>query len=81
MFNALDQGQIDIYPEFTGTVLESLVKVPEAMKSADLTKEKTYDEAEELLNKQFDMTLLKPMAYQNTYALAVKEIFCERTST
>ena len=30
LFNALDQGQIDIYPEFTGTVLESLVKVPEA---------------------------------------------------
>ncbi len=75
LFNALDQGQIDIYPEFTGTVLESLVKVPEAMKSADLTKEKTYDEAEELLNKQFDMTLLKPMAYQNTYALAVKRSF------
>ena len=43
LFDALDQGQIDIYPEFTGTVLESLVKVPEAMKSADLTKEKTYD--------------------------------------
>ncbi len=51
------------------------MKVPEAMKSADLTKEKTYDEAEELLNKQFDMTLLKPMAYQNTYALAVKRSF------
>ncbi|KAA0689615.1 ABC transporter permease/substrate-binding protein [Enterococcus faecium] len=77
LFNALDQGQIDIYPEFTGTVLESLVKVPEAMKSADLTKEKTYDEAEELLNKQFDMTLLKPMAYQNTYALAVKKSFAD----
>ena len=34
-------------------------------------------EAEELLNKQFDMTLLKPMAYQNTYALAVKKSFAD----
>ncbi|HAP6287204.1 ABC transporter permease/substrate-binding protein [Enterococcus faecium] len=73
--SALFKNETIIYPEFTGTVLESLVKVPEAMKSADLTKEKTYDEAEELLNKQFDMTLLKPMAYQNTYALAVKRSF------
>ena len=28
LFNALNSGEIDIYPEFTGTVLESLVKVP-----------------------------------------------------
>ncbi len=32
LFSALENQQIDIYPEFTGTVLESLVKVPDDLK-------------------------------------------------
>ena len=32
LFSALENKQIDIYPEFTGTVLESLVTVPESIK-------------------------------------------------
>ncbi|PTO40217.1 glycine/betaine ABC transporter permease [Enterococcus mundtii] len=77
LFSALENKQIDIYPEFTGTVLESLVTVPESIKDQKLTKEETYQEANRLLNEQFSMTLLTPMAYQNTYALAVKRDFAD----
>lgn len=77
LFSALENKQIDIYPEFTGTVLESLVTVPESIKDQKLTKEETYHEANRLLNEQFSMTLLSPMAYQNTYALAVKRDFAD----
>ncbi|WP_165005915.1 MULTISPECIES: ABC transporter permease/substrate-binding protein [unclassified Enterococcus] len=80
LFRALENDQIDIYPEFTGTVLESLVKVPESLKKTELTEEKTYTEANALLNKQYNMTLLKPMAYQNTYALAVKKSFAQENN-
>lgn len=77
LFSALENQQIDIYPEFTGTVLESLVKVPDTLKTNQLSEEETYEQADSLLNTQFDMKLLQPMAYQNTYALAVKKSFAE----
>lgn len=77
LFSALQNEQIDIYPEFTGTVLESLVKVPDAMKETELSETDTYQQAKELLHQQEAMTFLQPMAYQNTYALAVKESFAK----
>ena len=77
LFSALDNGQVDIYSEFTGTVLESLVEVPEELASQNLDSDETYTEAVNLLKDQFEMTLLQPMAYQNTYALAVKKEFAE----
>ncbi|EUJ33398.1 glycine betaine/L-proline ABC transporter permease/substrate-binding protein [Listeria floridensis FSL S10-1187] len=67
LFNALKSGDIDIYPEFTGTVLETFTK--EAAKSHDANQ--VYQQARDGLKKQFKMTLLEPMKYNNTYALAV----------
>lgn len=78
LFNALKSGQIDIYPEFTGTVLDSLVKVPQTVDKSKLTANETYQEANKLLAKQAQLRLLAPMAYQNTYALAVKQTFATK---
>ncbi|MGO3116127.1 ABC transporter permease/substrate-binding protein [Enterococcus pseudoavium] len=77
LFSAIKSDQIDIYPEFTGTVLESLVKVPENTPD-DLSAKKTYQEANKLLSAQFEMRLLKPLAYENTYALAMKKSEAEQ---
>ncbi|MEG1504362.1 MAG: ABC transporter permease/substrate-binding protein [Enterococcus sp.] len=77
LFNAVKSDQIDIYPEFTGTVLESLVKVPEST-SDDLSPDETYKEANKLLKDQFEMELIKPMKYENTYALAMKKSEAEK---
>lgn len=76
LFSALKSHQIDLYPEFTGTVLESLVKVPAAEDQIH-SPEKTYQLANELLGEQFDMELLEPMSYQNTYAVAMKRSVAE----
>ena len=73
LFNALNSGEIDIYPEFTGTVLESLVKVPAAQQNRRLNPQETYERGQTLLAQQFKLAFLPPMAYQNTYALAVRE--------
>jgi len=72
LFSALKHNQIDIYPEFTGSVLETLVKGnnPKSMTAAE-----TYQLAKQRLAKQDEMSLLKPMAYNNTYALAVTKKF------
>ncbi|GFH40382.1 ABC transporter permease/substrate-binding protein [Lactococcus insecticola] len=77
LFNALKSDKIDIYPEFTGTVLESIVKVPENEKGKVFSSEATYQKGKKLLKSQFDMDFLKPMSYQNTYAVAVKKSFAK----
>ena len=74
LFNALKSDEIDGYLEFTGTVLGELTK--EDLKSK---KEKdVYQQAKSSLEKKYHMTMLKPMKYNNTYALAVKRDFAEK---
>ena len=68
LYEALKKGDIAIYPEFTGTVTESLLKpVPQV----DHDPEAVYKAARDGIKKQDNLALLKPMAYQNTYAVAV----------
>ena len=40
LFAALNSGEIDVYPEFTGTVLESLVTLPPGVSSQGLSPER-----------------------------------------
>ena len=75
LFSALNSGEIDIYPEFTGTVLETLVQVPPEQKSRHLSPDETYRLGKQLLAEQYQLEFLPPMSYQNTYALAVKESY------
>jgi osmoprotectant transport system permease protein len=67
VFNALDSGDIDLYPEFTGTVISTFLKE----KAVSTNREEVYKQAKEGLQEQFDMALLKPMQFNNTYALAM----------
>lgn len=73
LYAALQRDQIDIYPEFTGTVLEGLAKQKRTPKSPD----QAYQAARRYLARQ-GMTYLKPMAYQNGYALAVTASFAKQ---
>lgn len=76
LFSALQHDQITVYPEFTGTVLESLVTLKDSEKPSN-SSEEVYEKAKQLLEQQYAMTFLEPMTYQNTYALAVKRTFAE----
>lgn len=76
LFSALKSNQISIYPEFTGTVLESLVHT--GVKGQGTSAAKTYQLAKQKLKKQYKMTYLKPMAYNNTYAVVVKQSFANQ---
>lgn len=68
IYQALKKGDVDIYPEFTGTVIGSLLQ-PAPKVSND--PEEVFEVARDGIKKQDDLVLLKPMAYQNTYAIAV----------
>lgn len=68
LYEALKKGDIDIYPEFTGTVTESLLQ-PSPKVSHE--PEQVYQVARDGIAKQDHLAYLKPMSYQNTYAVAV----------
>ncbi|MGM5473997.1 ABC transporter permease/substrate-binding protein [Bacillus pumilus] len=74
VFQALRSGDIDIYPEFTGTVISEFLK--QTAKSTD--KEKVYEQARRGLESSFQLRLLEPMAYNNTYALAVPQSLADQ---
>ncbi|MCE4955876.1 ABC transporter permease/substrate-binding protein [Macrococcoides caseolyticum] len=73
LFNALKSNHIDGYLEFTGTVLGEITKeTPQ-----HTTEKEVYQQANKSLDKQYQMALLKPMKYNNTYALAVKKEYAK----
>ncbi|MFC3419357.1 ABC transporter permease/substrate-binding protein [Salinicoccus hispanicus] len=76
LFNALRSDDIDGYLEFTGTVIAELTK--EELESKE--EEAVYEQAKSGLQDQFDMTLLEPMQYNNTYTLAVAREFAEENN-
>lgn len=74
LYEAVKSGDIDIYPEFTGTVVSSLLKEKVEVSN---DPRKVYELARDEIAKQDDLALLEPMTYQNTYALAVKRDYAE----
>lgn len=73
VFNALKSGDIDIYPEFTGTAISEFLK-EEAINNDEAD---VYRQAQEGMMREFDMVMLSPMKYNNTYALAVSKEVAE----
>lgn len=73
VFNALTSKDIDVYPEFSGTVITDLLKEnPVNTNSKDV-----YTQAKEGVAKKFNMAFLDPMQFNDTYALAVPESFAK----
>lgn len=65
-FEALKNGDIDIYPEYTGTGLTAQLHM-----DVITDPDEAYRVASEEFDKQFDIKWLKPVGFNNTYALAV----------
>ena len=68
LYQALKKGDIDIYPEFTGTITGSLLQPAPNVSN---NSEEVFKAARDGIKKQDNLVLLKSMAYQNTYAVAV----------
>ena len=75
LYEALKNKQIDIYPEFSGTITSSLLKNQVQVSNDPL---EVYEAAREGILNQDKLVYLKPMEYQNTYALAVKKDYAEK---
>ncbi|MFD1066181.1 ABC transporter permease/substrate-binding protein [Oceanobacillus locisalsi] len=76
VFNALQQGSIDIYPEFTGTVIVSLLDEQAESNEA----EEVYVQARDGIKEAYNLELLEPMLFNNAYTVAVTEDFAEENN-
>ena len=74
LYEALKAGEIDVYPEFTGTVTGTLLKNPPKLSN---DPQAVYEAARSGIEKQDGLIMLKPLKYQNTYAVVVKRSFAQ----
>ena len=68
LFAAVRSGAIDVYPDYTGTLAEAILKQPELRSIVDIRQA--------LL--KLDLVISDPLGFDDTYALAVKESYAER---
>ena len=68
LFESLNSGAIDVYPDYTGTLSEAILKDPHLKSSQEI---KTALE-------KIGLTISAPLGFNNTYALAVKESFAKK---
>lgn len=76
VFEALKSGEVDIYPEFSGTALSTFVK--EEPKSTN--RDEVYEQARVGMEQKYNMVMLKPMEYNNTYALAMPKKIADQNN-
>lgn len=67
-FEAIKNGDIDIYPEYTGTALTAQLKM-DVINDSD----EAYNVVLEEFDKKFDIKWLSPLGFNNTYTLAVTD--------
>lgn len=70
---ALVKGDIDVYVEYTGTGLVTILKQP-----ASQDPQATYDAVKKLYAEQFHLIWAKPWGFNNTYALMMRKADADR---
>lgn len=68
-FEALRTGQVDIYPEYTGTGLLSILK---QQLGDDRSSDTIYAEVKNQFESQYDLAVLGRFGFNNTYVLAAR---------
>ncbi|WP_034752212.1 ABC transporter permease/substrate-binding protein [Chryseobacterium daeguense] len=72
-FDALMNDAIDFYPEYTGTGLLVMLKADgNTIKKVTQSPEKTYAYVDAEFRKQFGIQWLKPLGFNNSYALMMR---------
>ncbi|MCB0583963.1 MAG: ABC transporter permease/substrate-binding protein [Phaeodactylibacter sp.] len=73
-FDALAAGEVDLYPEYTGTGLQVLLDTPDSVTQQIITEaDAVYGYVKTRFRKQYGIEWLEPLGFNNTYALMVRE--------
>ncbi|MGH4140362.1 glycine betaine ABC transporter substrate-binding protein [Clostridium sp.] len=73
VFSAMQSKNVDVYVEYTGTGLVNILKKP-TMTDPD----KVYNMMKTDFAKNYNMDVMKPLGFNNTYVIAVKEDFAKK---
>jgi osmoprotectant transport system permease protein len=73
VFGALNSGDVDLYVEYTGTGLVNILK-----KETITNPQEVYDIVQREFNEKYDLKWLKPLGFNNTYAIAVRKDTAEK---
>lgn len=78
-FDALQNGEIDIYPEYTGTGFLVILNPEDTVKKKYMKdKDDLYQYLKTAFKKEFDIYWLPPLGFNNTFALMMREKHAER---
>jgi osmoprotectant transport system permease protein len=65
-FNALRSGELDMYVDYTGTILMDIMN-----EQIINDEKKAYDYVKDAMDKKYNLTLLDPIGFNDTYTLAM----------
>jgi osmoprotectant transport system permease protein len=71
-FDALRSGDIDLYPEYTGTGLVHILK-----REVIADPDKSYQVVKEAFAAEYDLVWLEPFGFNNTYTLTMRRKLAE----
>lgn len=72
-WNAIKNRQIDIYVEYTGTGLVNILKDP-----TTTDPQQAYNTVKQQFEQKYQITWLKPIGFNNTYAMAMRKSEADR---
>lgn len=73
---ALENGQIDLYPEYTGTALTTVLKQPLMS-----DEQEVFQRVNELYRTRFHLQWLGPLGFNDSFAMAVRKEDAARLSS
>ena len=73
-FNAIKSGAVDLYPEYLGTGYVSILDI----KEPNSNKEEVYNIVKERFDEDYNIEVLNPLGFNNTYAMAVTKETAEK---
>ncbi|MDZ7723514.1 MAG: glycine betaine ABC transporter substrate-binding protein [candidate division KSB1 bacterium] len=72
-FDALENGDIDLYPEYTGTGLLVLLNTEKSVQDSLIgSPDDLYQYVKSRSREQFDLHWLAPLGFNNTYAMMMR---------
>ena len=78
-FDALREGSIDLYPEYTGTGFLVILSPPDDVVNTLIADGPAlYDYTAEAFRQQYNITWLAPLGFNNTYALMMRRAAAQK---
>jgi osmoprotectant transport system permease protein len=72
-FEALQNDQIDMYPEYTGTALLAILQPPVAVvRALGEDRDSVYEYVKKRFDEKYHLTWLDPIGFNNAYALMMR---------